>query len=516
MNRVTDPVRIFYMVLGVSFVVKLFLAAIMPVTGDEAYFVLWGRYPDLGYYDHPPMLGWWLAPMVRVSEALWWLRLPTIVVTSFIGWMIFRFWHGKPESGMLAATLFVIAPVNLVGVVIANDAPLLLFSFLASLCFYRAQQADHPGWYAAAGLLLGLAFLSKFFAGLLGVAFAVYVLIARPRALRAWVGLVIVAVLALSLAMINVYWNYHHCWDNYLFNLFNRNANTSLSAMRPVGFALLMLYLITPPLVYYLYRARGGLGQLVRQTPLGLFVVLLLFPLVLFVLFSIKRSVGLHWVWSFYPFLFLLLPAALDVRALNKTFYFMVPFSALHVLIAVSLSVMPTSVARHWPLEHQFIVLGVHTDKVLAALDELGSGSQDRVLATNNYTLSATLAYRARQRVIVFGSGSHHGRQDDLLTDFRALDGRSIVILGFDRQWVAHQATYFDTMSQHEVKVEGATYHIGLGRGFHYAAYRDTVLRSVKAGYYRIPAWLPAGRCYMDARYFGAQNETVDTNVVQP
>jgi len=36
------------------------LSAAVPFTGDEAYFTYWGVYADLGYYDHPPMIGWLL------------------------------------------------------------------------------------------------------------------------------------------------------------------------------------------------------------------------------------------------------------------------------------------------------------------------------------------------------------------------------------------------------------------------------------------------------------------------
>ena len=51
-------------------------AAGLPFTGDEASFTWWGRNPDWGFYDHPPMVGWWLAALLAVSDAEWWLRLP--------------------------------------------------------------------------------------------------------------------------------------------------------------------------------------------------------------------------------------------------------------------------------------------------------------------------------------------------------------------------------------------------------------------------------------------------------
>lgn len=42
--------------------VKLVAVSLIPITGDEAHFFVRGRHLDYGYYDHGPMVGWWLAP----------------------------------------------------------------------------------------------------------------------------------------------------------------------------------------------------------------------------------------------------------------------------------------------------------------------------------------------------------------------------------------------------------------------------------------------------------------------
>ena len=39
---------------------RAWLSVVVPFTGDEAYFLVWGQQPDIGYYDHPPMVGWLL------------------------------------------------------------------------------------------------------------------------------------------------------------------------------------------------------------------------------------------------------------------------------------------------------------------------------------------------------------------------------------------------------------------------------------------------------------------------
>ena len=58
---------------------RTWLAAVTPITGDEAYFAFWGWQPDWGFYDHPPMVGWWLAPLMALSWDDWVVRLPALL-----------------------------------------------------------------------------------------------------------------------------------------------------------------------------------------------------------------------------------------------------------------------------------------------------------------------------------------------------------------------------------------------------------------------------------------------------
>ena len=70
-----------------ALIFKILLASLIPITGDEAYFIVWGRNPDLGFYDHPPMIGWWLSLQVLVGEGLVWIRTSAILVPLGIAYL---------------------------------------------------------------------------------------------------------------------------------------------------------------------------------------------------------------------------------------------------------------------------------------------------------------------------------------------------------------------------------------------------------------------------------------------
>ena len=61
---------------------------------------------------------------------------------------------------------------------------------------------------------------------------------------------------------------------------------------------------------------------------------------------------------------------------------------------------------------------------------------------------------------------------------------------------------YFKTVEYRQFTLSGATFHLVLGRGFDFAAYRKGVLEPVRDRYYAIPRYLPQGRCYFCERYF--------------
>jgi hypothetical protein len=137
-------------------------------------------------------------------------------------------------------------------------------------------------------------------------------------------------------------------------------------------------------------------------------------------------------------------------------------------------------------------------------LRELKSYGEEFDYATDGYSMSSVASFHARAHVVVFGAASSHARHDDILTDFRRLDGKNILVLRKTPPVDADYRPYFRSVEYRELAQSGATFHIVLGRGFDFAAYRDRVLAPLRARFYAIPWYLPQGRCYFCERYFGA------------
>ncbi|MCF8197521.1 MAG: glycosyltransferase family 39 protein [Sulfuritalea sp.] len=502
--------RLFAALLAVTLVFRFWLAAAFPITGDEAYFIWWGWKPDWGFYDHPPMIGWWLAVLLQIAEVEWWLRLPSILLPAVLAlgtyWALPRVIDGPGEERRLwAATLVLLAPVNVWNVFITTDTPLIYFSVLSGLAWIRASHDDSPRWYVIAGALLAGAVLSKYFAAILGFAYLVDVL--RRRTRGAFAGLVIAYACTLPALALMAWWNSGNCWPNYMFNFVNRHGDAGWSLKTPLLYVVTLAYVLGPPVLWLVWRHLRSERRIVSaefsySVSLGTLAWL---PFLLFAGLSLVKQIGLHWLLSFVPFTLIWLTLRLSPASLRRLGLFFAGFATLHIAGILVVSRLPLETWQETRLYDGIVLTFEHQPLARELEPNFKSERGERVLAMDGYSNAVTLGYNLRRYVVVFGEASSHARHDDLMTDFRTLEGRDFLILRKSQPNVDDYRRYFRQVSVDSFEVRGAKFWRVKGDGFDYAAYRDGVLASVRQKYYAIPAWLPQTACYMCDRYFPGQ-----------
>jgi hypothetical protein len=491
--------RWFYGVLWATLAFRLWLSVVAPLTGDEAYFLVWGQIPDIGYYDHPPMVGWLLALLVRLSSMEWVLRLPAVLLPIALAygirWTLVRWFATRQGIADLAAVLVMLVPMNVWNVLITTDTPLILFSFGAIVLFARAADRNWAAGFFCAGVFLGLAFLSKYFAVLLGLGMIGWAFGRRGEDLG-WKALGLVFLGALPAGLLNLFWNYESCWSNVMFNAINRHEGSGLGWKNPLLYGASLAYLAAP-LLWYAWQERDKIAAMRSHPGRRALLYAWLVPLAVFALLSPLKKIGLHWLLSFVPPLLLTLAIALPAEKMRRCVRFFALFAALHAVVAVVLAAVPLEAWKSTRL-YSRLVLQFRTPEVVDKL----SAYKDYLPATDNYTLSSILSYYAGRYFFVFGAGTSHARHDDIVTDVRRFDGKDILVLRRDPPPEQDYRPYFKSVEFRTIEASGTTLHLVLGKGFNYAAYREGVLKMVRDRWYRIPAMLPVGGCYFCERYF--------------
>jgi 4-amino-4-deoxy-L-arabinose transferase-like glycosyltransferase len=488
--------------IAASLVFRAWLSVVVPLTGDEAYFLIWGQRPAIGYYDHPPLVGWLLALIAPLSTAEWVVRLPSLLLPVALAlgtrWALVR-WFGKaPEVADLAGALVLLVPMNVWNVLITTDTPLIFFSFGAIVLFARAADRGWRVGFLLAGVFLGLAFLSKYFAVLLGLGMIAWAMGARGD--RRWGALGLVFLGALPVGLLNLYWNYEACWSNVMFNAINRHEGSGLGWKNPLLYIASLAYLAAP-LLWYAWRERRAIAALRAAPGASALLLAWVVPLAVFAALSPMKKIGLHWLLSFIPPLVLTLAIVLPAEKLKRCVRFFAVFAVLHAVLAGVLAAVPLEAWKSTRL-YSRLVLQFRTPEVVEKL----APYKDYIPATDNYTLSSILSYYAGRYFFVFGAGTSHARHDDIVTDVRAFDGKNILVVRRDPPPEQDYRPYFKSVEFRTLEVSGTTLHVVLGQGFDYRAYRENVLKMVRDRWYRIPPLLPIGSCYFCERYFAGDS----------
>lgn len=529
----SNPRRTFFTLLIISTALKLWLAAFLPFTGDEAYFYQWGAHPDWGgFYDHPPMVGWWLWVLQQLSSHPLVLRLPAVLlwiaVTFGMMDLYARLVPNANERRWLLGSVFLALPFTWAFNLITTDTPLVLFLFFSGYAFVLAETEQKGHWYVVSGVLLGLALLSKYFAGLLAITYAIYLLPRRGGFSR----LLLVAACALPFMLLNLAWNASHCWNNILFNLFNRNQGAHFSLIQVGTYLLMLLYLITPWTSIALWRqARSRtavlkLGQassssvdnqpmsiteaqvsptidsenlrsqhpIANQAQTGKRTVAALFivPFCLFLLLSFYKQIGLHWLLGFMPFVFLFAATNLSDDTLQRQRQWNLWLGLPHLLLVLGLIYLPLDSFKSLKI-HTDIVLNREGNSVVRALKQ--DMPSDTLLMTGSYSQSSLLAYHAQRYIPVFGYGSFHARFDDPITDFSQLDGKNIRIVSTRAIDTESLTLFFERVQVEERLIRGARFWVADGERFKFNPYRTQVLSAIAERFYKIPSWLPQYGC---------------------
>ena len=485
-----------------SLLLRATIANTFPITGDEAFFYWWGVYPDWGYYDHPPMVGWLIAAMrATLGDSIWSIRLPVVVLPLGIGAALWWALAGVDRTrAAWAVAFFWLAPLSWLNTLITTDTPLIFWSVLSASSLMRAERSERPayGLYALAGVFIGCAFLSKYFAAVLGLTYTAYFLIYRRDRLACFALLVLCS---LPFAAINIGYNISHGWPNIMFNLYNRNEGAVFEWRKPLMYLGMMAYLFTPAALWLAFKHRSTWVSASTNTTHRLLACLVVVPLLFFALLSGKKVIGLHWVLSFYPFGFALLAFALPLEKLKIAAIGLAVFTGLHVAVVAGLYMTTLDTWRTVaPLSKIYpqVIRSYKTADILKQINKPGV-----VLMADAYTAASIYGFERRQYMPVFGVGRFHARQDDMLVDFSFYQGKTIRIISGASPNLDDFKPYFERVSMLTVMQDGVAFYAVEGVGFNYPVYKQGVLGDIFKRWYNIPKWLPMTGCPFCERYCG-------------
>ncbi len=312
MVRVLTTPRHAAIAILVLVLLRLVMAALLPLSGDEAYYWLWSKHLAAGYYDHPPAIAF----LIRAGTALFGdtplgARLFPVLLSLPASWFIWQTALTLMDArrAALAALLFNLTLMTAVEMLVATpDAPSITASAAFIWCLAKLRATGDGRWWLAAGAAAGLGLLSKFAALFLGAG-TLFWLVSDPRA-RHWLkspwpyagG----AIAALIFAP-NLLWQAQHDWATFAFQ-FGRVGHGHLT-LRFIGEFLGAQIGLATPLIFLL--AVLGLARASHRDSDSYFLAALIWTgLAYFLFHGLRDRVQGNWPCFLYPALAILAAGA--------------------------------------------------------------------------------------------------------------------------------------------------------------------------------------------------------------
>ncbi len=313
---------ILFTIIIISTIFRIIAAETVELGNDEVYYRIFALFPQLSYYDHPPLLSLIIRLTTLGSEQPIELlvRLSSIIIGAVNTYLIFaiaqnRIFGAKSEEksntqisqserrGLFAALIYsgsIYASV-IVGTFIMPDTPLSLFWLLSLLLFVQIlpkQSNFSHSKMLMAGVMIGFAMLSKYTGAYLWGATGLYILLFNRELLKKW-SLYVAPIISIVVFLPVIIWNAQNEFISFTFHsgrvvaegsiewlYFGRELIGGLLYNNPINYILI----ITSLVVYGIQKR-----NYISSDALRLMLCFSLPMIFLFLLISLTRETLPHW-----------------------------------------------------------------------------------------------------------------------------------------------------------------------------------------------------------------------------
>ncbi|UEG53880.1 glycosyltransferase family 39 protein [Mucilaginibacter daejeonensis] len=300
LNKTVSDRYLLFFLLGWT-VLNILQSCTLGLHSDEAYYWVYSRFLDWGYYDHPPMV----AIFIRIGDSLLHnelgLRFMTILTSTcsmYVMWLMAKR-YGADVRWFIVSALSIFA-FHMYGFNTTPDAPLLFFTVL----FYYLYQRylEHDAWRTT--LLLGIVVAGLFYSKYHAVLLIIFTLAANIKLLKRPSFYAIVAIAGV-LYIPHILWQVQHDYASARYHLFERSSET-------YEFAHTYLFvpgqlLMAGPLIGW-FLIVYGFGTRIKDVFIRTLMVNGFGIFIFFLINTLKGNVQPHWTLiAFVPVLLLTL-----------------------------------------------------------------------------------------------------------------------------------------------------------------------------------------------------------------
>ena len=203
---------------GSWLLLNLLQSAATGLLDDEAYYWVYAQFPAWGYFDHPPMIAWMIKAGYSIFQNELGVRIVAAIMSTATLYLIEKLLNKKDDRLFYTIALS-IGIIQVGGIMAVPDTPLMFFTAMFFWVYKKFLDNKNALNIFLLGLSIALLFYSKYH----GLLVVLLTLASNPKLLlryQAWM----VALVALTLFLPHIFWQYQNGFPSVHFHLFERNA----------------------------------------------------------------------------------------------------------------------------------------------------------------------------------------------------------------------------------------------------------------------------------------------------
>src|SRR6187402_755329 len=253
---------------------------------DEAYYWVYSRFPDWGYFDHPPMI----AVLIRGGYTIFHNELGVRLICALLSTLtilITEMLTERKNPFLFYSIVLSIGVLQIAGFLAVPDTPLLFFT---AVFFYTYRHfIKEINWQNS--LLLGIAISLLFYTKYHGLLIVLFTFLSNIKLFTRWQTW-LVGFFVLLFYSPHLIWQWQHDWVSFRYHLFESNVNAykfSYTTDYLLGQILLagpLAGLILLPAAF-IYKVKNQTEKALKFTLIGIYLI--------FLVSSFRGKVEVNW-----------------------------------------------------------------------------------------------------------------------------------------------------------------------------------------------------------------------------